>query len=84
MKPVDISREKGKCLTRKINEPETNSKNRNIRDLWSSSDEFKAGYQPRDNFIEDETGDQLVECHSTMNGQKYHSSVADYTWRRCC
>jgi hypothetical protein len=47
VKPEDISRERGKCLTRKINEPETNSKNRNIRDLWSNSDEFKAGYQPR-------------------------------------
>jgi hypothetical protein len=31
----------------KINEPETNSKNKNIRDLYKGINEFKNGYQPK-------------------------------------
>jgi hypothetical protein len=31
----------------KINEPATNIKNKNIRDLYRGINEFKRGYQPR-------------------------------------
>jgi hypothetical protein len=37
----------------KINVVETN-KNKNIRDLYRSINEFKKGYQPRIDFIKDE------------------------------
>jgi hypothetical protein len=38
---------KREYLKNKINELETNSKNKNIRDLCRSINEFKKGYQPR-------------------------------------
>jgi hypothetical protein len=34
-------------LKDKINEPESNSKNKNIRDLYRGINEFKKGYQPK-------------------------------------
>jgi hypothetical protein len=34
-------------LKDKINELQTNSKNKNIRDLYGGISEFKRGYQPR-------------------------------------
>ena len=41
----------------KINELETNSKNKNVRDLYSSISDFKEGYQPR---TKDEKGDVVA------------------------
>jgi hypothetical protein len=38
----------------KINELESNSKNKNIRDLYRGINEFKKGYQPRTNLAKDE------------------------------
>jgi hypothetical protein len=35
----------------KINELESNSKNKNIRDLHRGINEFKRGYQPRSNLV---------------------------------
>jgi hypothetical protein len=43
-------------LKGKINELTTNSKNKNIRDLYRRINEFKRGYQPRSNFVKDENG----------------------------
>jgi hypothetical protein len=34
----------------KINELESNSKNKNIRDLYKGINEFEKGYQPKTNF----------------------------------
>jgi hypothetical protein len=38
---------KRKYLKGKLNELETNNKNKNIRDLYRGINEFKKGYQPR-------------------------------------
>jgi hypothetical protein len=38
---------KWECLKEKINELDSNSKNKNIRDLYRGISEFKKGYQPR-------------------------------------
>jgi hypothetical protein len=46
----------------KINELATNSKNKNIRDLYRRTDEFKRGYQPRNNLVKDEN-DLFAESH---------------------
>jgi hypothetical protein len=35
----------------KINELETNSKNKNIRDIHTAKNYFKKGYQPRTNLV---------------------------------
>jgi hypothetical protein len=44
---------KREYLKKKINELESNSKIKNIRDLHRGINEFKRGYQPRSNLIND-------------------------------
>jgi hypothetical protein len=51
----------------KINELETNNKNKNIRDLYRGINEFKEGYQPRFNIIKDENGNLLADPQSILN-----------------
>jgi hypothetical protein len=50
----------------KINELESNSKNKNIRDLYNGITEFKMGYEPSTNPIKDERGDLLVDPHKIV------------------
>jgi hypothetical protein len=45
---------KREYLKGKINEHETNNKNKNIRDLYRGINEFKKWYQARINIIKDE------------------------------
>jgi predicted transcriptional regulator len=47
---------KKEFLKEKIYELETNSKNKNIRDLHRGIKEFKKGYQPIINTVKDENG----------------------------
>jgi hypothetical protein len=54
-------------LKDKINEPESNSKNKNIRDLYMGINEFKKGYQPRTNLVKDEKGDLLADPHKIVS-----------------
>jgi hypothetical protein len=58
----------------KINELETNSKNKNIRDLYRGINEFKRGYQPRINVVKDEKGDQVADSHSILARWRNHVS----------
>jgi hypothetical protein len=60
MKPVVhlVTRE---YLKDKINELETNNKNKNIRYLYRGINEFKKGYQPRINIIKDKNGNLLAD-----------------------
>jgi hypothetical protein len=44
-------------LKNKIIELESNSKNKNIREIYRAINEFKKGYQPRINLVKDERGD---------------------------
>jgi hypothetical protein len=53
-----------------INELESNSKNKNIRDLYRGINEFKKGYQPRTNLVKDERGDLLADPHKIFNRRK--------------
>ncbi|KAJ4426617.1 hypothetical protein ANN_26415 [Periplaneta americana] len=57
-------------LKEKLNEVETNSKNKNIRDLYKGKKEFKNGHQPRVNVIKDENGDLLADSPSILNRWK--------------
>jgi hypothetical protein len=52
-----VRNKKREYLKDKIDEIATNSKNKNIRDLYRGTDEFKKGYQPRNNLVKDENGD---------------------------
>jgi hypothetical protein len=50
-----------------INELEANNKNKNIRDLYRGTNEFKKGYQPRINIIMDENGNLLADPQNVLN-----------------
>jgi uncharacterized protein (DUF2141 family) len=52
---------KREYLKDKINELETNNKNKNIRDLNRGINEFKKGYQYRINIIKDKNGNRLTD-----------------------
>jgi hypothetical protein len=54
-------KKKKEYLKDKINKLVSNSKNKNIRDLYRSINERKKGYQPRTNLVKDEKGDLLVD-----------------------
>jgi hypothetical protein len=54
----------------KINELETHSKNKNIRDLYRGINECKKGCQPINNFINDQDGDLLADSHNILNRWK--------------
>jgi hypothetical protein len=54
---------KREYLKDKINEHESDSKNKNVRDLYRGINEFKEGYQNRINLVKDERGDLLADPH---------------------
>jgi hypothetical protein len=58
---------KREYLKGKINELETNNKNRNIKDLFRGINEFKKGYQPRINIIKDKNGNLLADLQIVLN-----------------
>jgi hypothetical protein len=59
---------KREYLKDKINELATNSKNKNVRDLYRGINEFKKGYQPRGNLVKDENADLLADFNTIANG----------------
>jgi hypothetical protein len=54
----------------KINKLESNTKSKNIRDLYRGINEFKKGHQPRTNLVKDERGDLLADPHKILNRWK--------------
>jgi hypothetical protein len=54
----------------KIDKLATNSKNKNIRDLYRGKNDFTRGYHPRSNFVKDENGDLLADSHNILNRWK--------------
>jgi hypothetical protein len=56
--------------SRKINELETNNKNKNIRDLYRGINEFKKGYQPRINIKKDENDNLIADPQNVLNRWK--------------
>jgi hypothetical protein len=69
VKLVELSRPNREYLENKINELETSSKTKNIRDLFRSTNEFKS-YRPRTNMVKEENGDLLADSHSILNRWK--------------
>jgi hypothetical protein len=65
---------KRKYLTDKINEFESNSKNK-IRDLYRDITEFKEGYQPRTNLVQEERGDLLADPHTIAKRWKNYCQI---------
>jgi hypothetical protein len=58
----------------KINEHETNSKNKNIIDLYRSISDFKNDYLPRTNTVKNEKGDLVTDSHSILARWRKHFS----------
>jgi hypothetical protein len=65
---------KREYLKDKINDLATNSKNKNITDLYKGINEFKRGCQPRNNLVKDEIGDLLADSHNILNRWKNYFS----------
>jgi len=63
-------------LKAKIQELETNSKIKNIRDLYRSIIDFNNGYQPRINIVKDDNGDLVADSHSILaRWRNYFSKI---------
>jgi hypothetical protein len=62
-------------LKEKINELSTNSKNKNIRDLYRGINKFKRDYQLRNNLVKDENGDLLADSNNILNRWKNYYSL---------
>jgi hypothetical protein len=65
---------KREYLKGKIIELATNSKNKNIRDLYRGINGFKRGYQPRNNLVKDKNGDLLADSQNILNRWKNYVS----------
>jgi hypothetical protein len=61
---------KREYLKDKINELESDSKNKSTRYLYRDINESKKGYQPRTNFVKDERGDLLADPNEILNRWK--------------
>jgi hypothetical protein len=57
-------------LKGKINDLETNNKNKNIRDLYRGINEFKKGYQPKINIKKNKTVNLLADPQKVLNRWK--------------
>ena len=55
-------------------ELETNSKIKNIRDLYRGINDFKKGYQPRTNIVKDEKSDLVADSHCILARWRNHLS----------
>ena len=57
---------KKKYLKAKIDELETSSKIKNIRDFYRGISHFKKGYQPSTNIVMYEKGDLVTDSHGIL------------------
>jgi hypothetical protein len=69
-------------LKEKINELETNSKNKNIRDLCRGINEFKKAYRPGTDLVKDMNDELLADFHSILKKivELFLSAIV-YIWR---
>ena len=57
---------KRECWKTEINELETDSKNKNIRDLYRGISDFNKGHQPRSNVVKHEKSDLIADYHNIL------------------
>ena len=75
---VHFRKKKKVYMKAKFEELETNSKIKNIRDLYSyrGINDFKKGYQPRCNIVKDEKGNLVADCNSVLGrGRNRYSQL---------
>jgi hypothetical protein len=69
-------KKKKEHLKAKIEELETNSKIKNIGDLYRGINDFKEGYQPRTDTVKDDTDDLFADSYSVLaRWKKYFSQL---------
>jgi len=66
---------KKEYLKAKIEEIKTNSKIKNIRDMYRGISNCKKGYQPRTNIVKDVKGDLVTDSHSILARWRNHFSL---------
>jgi hypothetical protein len=66
---------KREYLKEEIKELALNSTNKNIRYLYKGINEFKRGYQPRNNLVKDENGDLPADSRNILNRWKNYSVI---------
>ena len=71
---IHFRKKKKKYPKTKIEELETNSKIKNIWDLYRGINDFKKGYQPRTNTVKDEKGHLVTDCHCILARWTNHFS----------
>jgi hypothetical protein len=69
---------KREYLKGKINDIESNSKNKNIRDLYRGITEFKMGYQSKTNLVKDDMGDVLADPQQILTRRKNCTTSVSY------
>jgi hypothetical protein len=69
-----MSGNKKEYVKAKTEELETNSKIKNIRDLYMNIIDLKKCYQPRNNIVKDEKGDLVTDSHSILARWRNHFS----------
>jgi hypothetical protein len=74
IKPLDIPGRKKENLKAKFDELETNSKTKNIRDLYKGINKLKKSYQLRTNIVRDERGDLVTDSYSILARWRNHFS----------
>jgi hypothetical protein len=65
---------KKECRKATIDELETDSKIKNIRDWYSDISDLKKGYWLRTDIVKDEKGDLVADCHSISARWRNHFS----------
>ena len=79
MKLADISEKE--YLKAKIDEHGTNSKIKNIRDFYRGISDFKKGYRPRTDVVNDEKSDLVADSYSILGKvEELFLSVIEGTW----
>jgi hypothetical protein len=61
---------KREYLKDKINDLQSSSKNKNIRELYRGITEFKKGYKPTTNMVKDKRSDLLADPNTILNRWK--------------
>jgi hypothetical protein len=71
---IHFGNKKKEYLKAKIDVLGTNSKVKNIRDLYRGTSDFKKSYQPITNMVKDKKGDLVTDSHSILARWRSHFS----------
>jgi len=68
-------------LRARIEELESSSTISNFKDLYRSISDFKKGYQPVTDIMEDDKSDLVADCHSILTRwRNYFSQMLNVCW----